>query len=122
MWSTVLYLVLPVVGGTLIVGLGSTALVGQTQRWWRITLGTALASGVINGAVALRVSDPLYRDIAAVAIISALCPVAVAATVRSMRGREGSERVWGGISVVLVFLVGTPFLLLYAHCTSGDCL
>ncbi len=103
MWAILLYIALVVCGGALLTGL-------------------AVVSGVLNSVVAARTASVLYRDVATVAFIAVLCPVAVATIVWYLRERRLSERVWGGVAVMIAFFVAAPFALLFAHCTSGDCL
>jgi len=122
MWATLLYIALVVCGGALLTGLAATALPSQPQRWWRTALATAVVSGVLNFVVAARTPSVLYRDVATVAFIAVFCPIAVAGTVWYLRERSWSERVWGGVAVTIAFFVVAPFALLFAHCTSGDCL
>jgi len=122
MWATLLYIALVVCGGALLTGLAATVLPRQPQRWWRTALATAVASGVLNFVVAARTPSVLYRDVATVAFIAMLCPVAVATIVWYLRERPWSERVWGGVAVTIAFFIVAPFALLFAHCTRGHCL
>jgi hypothetical protein len=62
--------------------------------------------------------------VAALVLLAAVCPLAVAFVARwvDATADHAYARVLGSVLAVLVFSITVPFVHLVVHCTSGDCL
>jgi hypothetical protein len=129
MWRDIVYWAVAVSGGVVIAALSATTLALDIARWRKLAVATALTVGVVNLALGLHLhfdaeSNALLRDVAALVLLAAACPIAVAAAARIVgtRIRHRLVRVIAAVAVVVVFAAAVPFVLLFVHCTSGDCL
>lgn len=116
-------------GGIAMAALTPTRLVKVPCRWWSVVTIVSVVSLATNCVISFDeasqpVNNLLVRDVVAWILLAGVIPFLVAAVSRSIaRNRKG---VWLRTIVavlVLVLLAGaTPFVLLFVHCTSGDCL
>jgi hypothetical protein len=128
MWTgNVPFLLYATSGGIALIPFVASTLVLKPSRVWGVALGLAVAAVALNVAIALSdQSDPannvLNRDISAIAVLAFSCPtVSAFFAVRSAQ-RSALARSAMAASVVAAFMFVTPFFVLVAHCTSGDCL
>jgi hypothetical protein len=117
------------VAGMVVVALSATVSVRSPVYWWKRIAGICLVALLVGSVPAvIHAREPknnrLVRDVVTEIALSALVPgvVALAArfTARSFTSRVATTAVAAAVLVCL--FVATPFLLLLAHCTSGDCL
>lgn len=92
-----------------------------------VFLGVSLLSLSLSLGIALRDADDpfrniLMRDVAAVAVLSLLAPVAAYLAVLLLRGNRGWVRAAAAIAAGMAPIVSSPIVLLLVHCSSGDCL
>jgi hypothetical protein len=114
-------------GGIILIPFVATVLVLRKRQFCALALVLAIAAGLLNVAVELgHRSSPsnniLYRDIFTTAVLAFACPLAMAAAAAVFAHRSVLARIAAAATVVAAFVFATPFLVLIAHCTSGDCL
>jgi hypothetical protein len=113
--------------GIALIPFVATTLVLRTRQFWWLALGLAAAAGTLNVAIELaRQADAsnnlLNRDIGATAVLAFACPVVSAAFAIAFPEKSSVARAPIATSVVAAFALVAPFLVLIAHCMSGDCL
>jgi hypothetical protein len=109
--------------------LGATGMPARARTWSLVTIG------VISAALTLyipplleRASDPVHnmlvRDILASVAIASAAPAFGAWVSFSLQSRRGRPvvRALSSLGVSILVLAAAPVVLLFAHCTSGDCL
>jgi hypothetical protein len=107
-----------VVSGGIVVTLAAPFRSARGSAWWLPFVGaTALVSAVSNFLVYIREPSALYRDAFGAATLAAISAGITGTILRNPENR---------LSIALIFLlicaVASPFVVLVAHCTSGDCL
>ena len=127
MWSNVTFLLYVTSGGIALIPFAATTLVLRRRLVWSLACGLAFAAAIFNAALASHLqsdasSNMLSRDIVAVATLAFACPIVSAAA--TLAYARSSAYFRAGIATVIVVGFGfvAPYLLLVAHCTSGDCL
>ena len=118
----VLIVLIPVSGGAVLAVLSATSLPWHSRHWWGTTIATGIASALANLVFVLRSDNGLYRDAFAIAVVAALCTVAIGSVGISLRDRSSLQRVVAAALTLIAFGLSAPFVGLIAHCTSGDCL
>jgi hypothetical protein len=125
-----LVVVLPsMVAGSVLAMLSATALIDQSQQWWRVSFSTALCAAIATALLTMLVaSDPvnnvLGRDIVATLVLGATLPLAYA-TIGRLTHRRWAIRALTVVSIVAALVASLPlwfFVILSVHCSSGDCL
>jgi hypothetical protein len=128
MWSSnVPFLLYATSGGIVLIPFVASALVLRNRQFWALALGLAVAAGALNVAIELAhqanpSSNILNRDIGAIAVLAFACPIVSASFAVGFAQRSALTRAAVAILVVAAFVFVTPFSVLIAHCTSGDCL
>lgn len=123
MWQAVLWYVCALFGGIVLATVSGSRIPENKPLWSKLTLGVAGASLLLNGMLWLLViENALYRDTVTVAILSAACALAVGFAVGSLRTRTVKRRLLVSIAMLFLFSLIVPILVMYAHCTSGDCI
>jgi hypothetical protein len=128
MWTgNVPFLLYATSGGIALIPFVASTLVLKPIRVWGVALGLALAAVALNVAIALSdqsnpANNVLNRDIGAIAVLAFSCPIVSAFFAIRSAQRNALARSVIAASVVAAFMFVTPFFVLVAHCTSGDCL
>ncbi len=125
MWGLVLYPFIYLAGGAVAVGLSATRFPSRSQHWWWAIFGAAALSASVSAALSLSslMNDgALYRDVAAEVAMSVICPLVVGAVISAMRQRSWQVRLFTAVAIFGVFALALPSVVLYVHCTSGDCI
>jgi hypothetical protein len=128
MWTgNVPFLLYATSGGIALIPFVASTLVLKPIRVWGVALGLALAAVALNVAIALSdqsnpANNVLNRDIGAIAVLAFSCPIVSAFFAVRSAQRNALARSVIAASVVAAFMFVTPFFVLVAHCTSGDCL
>ena len=119
---TALLLLVPVSGGAGLALLSATRLPRNESYWWRTTIALAAVSALVNALSAFRFGGALYRDAFALAAVATFCAVTVGWVGWTFRDKSSLQRIMLAALTLPVFAVAAPFIGLFAHCTSGDCL
>jgi hypothetical protein len=128
MWSSnVPFLIYATSGGIVLIPLVASALVLRHRQLWALALGLAVAAGALNVAIELAhqsnlSNNILNRDIGAIAVLAFACPIVSAFFALRFAQSSALTRAAVATTVVAAFVFIAPFLVLVAHCTSGDCL
>jgi hypothetical protein len=128
MWTgNVPFLLYVTSGGIALIPFVASKLVLKTRKFWGVALGLAVAAVTLNVAIALGdqsnpANNVLNRDIGAIAVLALACPIVSASFAVGSVRRSALTRSAIAAAVVAGFLFVTPFFVLIAHCTSGDCL
>jgi hypothetical protein len=118
-----------IAAGMALAWLSATALIEDKRQWWQLCRWLALGSTLLSGLfVHLAASDftsnVLGRDVAATLVLGATLPLAYGAICR-LTHRVFATRGLNAVVGVAAVLGGTAlsvFVVLWTHCTSGDCL
>jgi len=128
MWTgNVPFLLYATSGGIALIPFVASTLVLKTSRIWGVALGLAVAAVALNVAIALAdqsnpANNVLNRDIGTIAVLAFFCPIVSAFFAVGSAQRSKLARSAIAVAVVAAFVFVTPFFVLFAHCTSGDCL
>jgi hypothetical protein len=119
---TALAFLVPVSGGVALTLLYASSLPSNERHWLRSTIAFAVASALANVVVAVRLENSLYRDAFALATVAAFCTVVIGWVGRAFLDKPLFLRLVLAALALVIFAVLAPFIALFAHCTSGDCL
>lgn len=121
-WSDLVPFLYAASGGIVLIPLAATGLAFRRRTFLLVALGLGIAAALLNIALNFshRSEFAFYRDIVALALFALACPI-VSATLVVGRG-SALSRAGVAAAVVGVSIIVAPFLLLFVHCTSGDCL
>jgi hypothetical protein len=117
-----LWYLIPASGGAVLALLSATSLPRNRHNWWRATVVIAVASAIANAAFIILRASPLYRDAIALSAAALLCVFLVGTIGSLLRDRVAALRAIASALVVCAFALTAPYVVLLAHCTSGDCL
>jgi hypothetical protein len=127
MWTgNVPFLLYATSGGIALIPFVASALVLKSRQFWGVALGLAVAAVALNVAIALAdqsnpANNVLNRDVGAIAVLAFACPIVSASFAVGFAQRSALTRSAVATAVVAAFVIVTPFFVLIAHCTSGDC-
>jgi hypothetical protein len=128
MWTgNVPFLLYATSGGIALIPFVASALVLKNSQFWRVALGLAVAAAALNVVIGLaHQSNPannvLNRDIGAIVVLAFACPIVSASFAARLAQKSALTRSAVATAVVAAFVFVSPFIVLIAHCTSGDCL
>ena len=128
MWTgNVPFLLYATSGGIALIPFVASALALNNSHFWRVALGLAVAAVALNVAIGVaHKSNPanniLNRDIGAIAVLAFACPIVSASFAARLAQKSALTRFAVATAVVAAFVFVSPFIILIAHCTSGDCL
>jgi hypothetical protein len=108
---------------------GATSLVHRHRYWLAISVACATLALFFYAPALMRIAaDPinniLHRDIVAALLIVGLTPLLVGWLVYAL-SRYGYSPVRRAVSAIvfgLLCALAAPWVVLFVHCTSGDCL
>ena len=117
----------PAILAMLVIFAVSVARDNRLYRHRRAVVGAALAfSAVACFATAMLDSSSgnnlLVRDVVAGVFVGILAPLTTAVSLHLLSRIDPLLRVFLSVLFGLAILVVSPLLLLFVHCTSGDCL
>ena len=125
--SNVPFLLFVTSGGIALIPFAASTLVLRKKQFGALALGVGAAAAALNVAIELaHQSDPseniLNRDIGAIAVVALTCPVISASFAVRLAHKTTLTRAVVATAVVAAFVFVAPLFVLFAHCTSGDCL
>jgi len=120
----------PAVAAVAVLAALSASRLATDSARWKLVSALVIAAGVALYApsLLLRGADPrnnlLIRDLVAALLLAAGGPALAAWSAHRLQ-RRGIGPTWRAMTCLvlgLLWVAASPFVLLFAHCTSGDCL
>jgi hypothetical protein len=117
----------PVIAAALLLAAAGVTMLPQRSLWAPAAVVVATCSGLLVGTMLhAEMGTPgvlvLARDIVAGSFMCFVIPALQAWFLRSRRDDARLIRLAGSLGIGLGLLPPVPVVILFVHCTSGDCL